>query len=86
MSEHKGAMVWSLHQDTEGDWRIRDGDGHHLVTVVEEEPARLMAAAPALLAALEGLIPTEHCGWVCAQFKDEIAAAKAAIKQAKGEA
>ena len=49
-----------------------------------EEIFRLRAINTDLLAALKALLPTEHTGYVCAHFQEELKAARAAIEKAEG--
>ena len=75
---------WRGHQHAKGFWRIRGASGPYFAEVDTEPDTRLIAAAPDLLAALEGiLIAVEQLGI----FPDgELARqTRAAIAQAKGE-
>ena len=51
----------------------------------ESERDRRAACFPDLLAALKALLPTEHTGYVCAHFQEELKAARAAIEKAEGK-
>jgi len=59
VSEH---TALTIHEDFNGDWRIRDT--HHIATINSnrKEYAVLFAAAPKLLVALEALIAAEATG------------------------
>jgi len=77
----KSSTPWKLTgPDRDLAYRIRGEDGHEIVRVWGEANARLMAAAPALLAALEAI--THMCGSDDAHIH---ATARAAIAAAKGE-
>lgn len=80
----------SIHSEDGEEWIARDG------TVSSEAYARLIAAAPELLAALKGIIdntdPDPHDPWRCrtlnngfARWEALIAAADAAIAKAEGK-
>lgn len=77
--------------------RITGGDWYYFAKVVvkfADEPspvgaanARLIAAAPDLLEALEKILVSDREGYPnCNLFSDDLARAKAAVAKAKGEA
>jgi hypothetical protein len=77
---------WQLHEDF-GGWLVDIGDfynshgGGDLIEVESEGNARLIAAAPDLLAALEYSLP-----WLELRSNENtVALVRAAIKKAKGE-
>jgi len=86
---------WRAHQHAKGFWRIRGAPGPYFAEVDTEPDARLIAAAPALLAALEdaftvigeGLLLLEQEEISTEDFTDEMAGlqeqTRAVIAQAK---
>jgi len=79
---------WRAHQHAKGFWRIRGASGPYFAEVDTEPDARLIAAAPDLLEALEGIALGGCCqtpGCSPDDPKCDVMAARAAIAQAKGE-
>ena len=83
---------WSTYrgEDTNYWWIIRDAEGHELGSGdggFEKADAHLIAAAPAMLAALRAMIGvTINSGQVSDDMAPVLEMALAAIKQATGEA
>lgn len=83
---------WSTYrgEDTNYWWIIRDAEGHELGSGdggFEKADAHLIAAAPAMLAALRAMVGvTINSGQVSDDMAPALEMALAAIKQATGEA
>lgn len=84
--------LWHVSERRDGLYIVRDSDGWPIGNFFTEEKAKIGAAAPALLAALQGLF--EHCAMIHMYWGDNsnakeadaaIDKARAAIAQARGE-